>query len=185
MLGARHQEPGRRPRPVLFQPTPTPTFWPTSSPGASTPSASSNCPRRPCKRQVFVNTWDLYAADNWKIKPNLSINYGFSATTMKARRILNIQTCPSSDPSEPTGLAVAGVNVANIYNQFYGAFSPRVGFAYSTSLENNGKIVIRGGYGLYYDSIYMKSVLQNTMAPRTSRSSALGLNPAGFGTSSR
>jgi len=142
--------------------------------GCFDPSASTIVLGDP-KRQVFVNTWDLYAADNWKIKPNLSINYGlrYDYEGPPHSQYPNLSVF---DPSEPTGLAVAGVNVANIYNQFYGAFSPRVGFAYQP--ENNGKIVIRGGYGLYYDSIYMKSVLQNNGAQNISVFGP-GLNPAG------
>ncbi len=38
--------------------------------------------------------------------------------------------------------------------------------------------MIRGGYGLYYDSIYMKSVLQNNGAQNISVFGP-GLNPAG------
>ena len=63
------------------------------------------------------------------------------------------------DPSLTSGLAVTGVNVANIYPKFRGAYSPRVGFSYQ--LGGTSRSVPRGGHGLYNDSIYMKSILEN------------------------
>ncbi len=142
--------------------------------GCLDPSTSSIVLGNP-KRQVFVNTWDLYAADNWKIKSNLSINYGLRYD-YEGPVHSDYPNLSVFDPSLPTGLAVAGVNVANIYNKFWGAASPRIGFAYQP--ESSGKIVIRGGYGLYYDSIYMKSVLQNTGVQNISPFGP-GQNPAG------
>jgi hypothetical protein len=110
------------------------------------------------KRQVFVNTWDLYGADTWKVKNNLSLVYGLRYD-YEGPVHSDYPNLSVFDPSQPDGLAVAGEQVSNIYNKFWGAVSPRVGFAYTP--ESSGKIVVRGGYGLYYDSIYMKSVLQN------------------------
>jgi hypothetical protein len=66
--------------------------------------------------------------------------------------------------------------VANIYGKFWGAVSPRFGFAYQ--MDNEGKTVLRGGYGIYYDSLYMKSILQNNGAQNISVFGA-GQNPAG------
>jgi hypothetical protein len=53
-----------------------------------------------------------------------------------------------------------GKDVDKLYNNFVGAFSPRVGFAYR--LDKAGQTVLRGGYGLYYDSIYLRELLYNT-----------------------
>ncbi|AXC15244.1 Oar protein [Acidisarcina polymorpha] len=142
--------------------------------GCPDPSTSEIVLGNP-KRQVFVNTWDLYGADNWKVSPRLSLNYGvrYDYEGPVHSDFPNLSTF---DPSLPGGLAVAGVDVPNIYNKFWGAVSPRVGFAYQPS--ESGKMVIRGGYGLYYDSIYMKSVLQNNGLQNISVFSP-SLNPAG------
>jgi hypothetical protein len=127
------------------------------------------------KRQVFVNTFALYAQDSWQVAKRLSIDYGvrydYEGPVHSPLADLSI-----FDPTKPAGLAVAGQDVADIYPKFWGGASPRVGFAWQT--DSTGKTVLRGGYGFYYDSIYMKSVLQNNGAQNISVFGP-GLNPAG------
>jgi hypothetical protein len=127
------------------------------------------------KRQVFVNTFSLYAQDSWQIRRSLNVNYGarydYEGPVHSDYGNLSI-----FDPSQPSGLAVAGKDVANIYGKFWGGISPRIGFSYQPMA--NGKTVVRAGYGLYYDSIYMKSVLQNNGAQNIAVFGP-GLNPAG------
>jgi hypothetical protein len=110
------------------------------------------------KRQVFVNTFSLFAQDSWQLTKRLSADYGlrydYEGPVHSGAHDLSV-----FDPSLPTGLAVAGVDVPDIYNKFWGGASPRIGFALQA--DSSGKTVVRGGFGLYYDSIYMKSVLQN------------------------
>ncbi len=142
--------------------------------GCLNPTASSIVLGNP-KRQVFVNTWDLYGQDAWQITRRFNFNYGlrydYEGPVHSAYPNLSV-----FDPTVAGGLAVAGQQVANIYHQFWGAVSPRIGFSYQ--LDSTGNTVLRGGYGFYYDSIYMKSVLQNNGAQNISVFGP-GLNPAG------
>jgi len=140
--------------------------------GCFDPAASSTILGDP-KRQVFVNTFSLLGQDAWQVSRTFSLNYGarydYEGPVHSAEPNLSI-----FDPSLATGLAVAGQDVANIYGKFWGGISPRVGFSY----ELDPKTVLRGGYGFYYDSIYMKSVLQNGDLSNISVFGP-GLNPAG------
>jgi len=127
------------------------------------------------KRQVFVNTFSLAAQDQWQLRKNLSLNFGvrydYEGPVHSDYPNLSI-----FDPSLSSGLAVAGKDVSNIYPKFWGGVSPRFGFAYQPF--SNDKTVIRGGYGLYYDSIFMKSILENNGAQNISVFGP-GQNPAG------
>lgn len=142
--------------------------------GCFNPSASSIVLGDP-KRQVFVNTFSLYGSDAWQLTKRLSLNYGlrydYEGPVHSGQHDLSV-----FDPSLPSGLAVAGVDVANIYNKFWGGVAPRIGFSYQ--LDDSGRTVLRGGYGVYYDSIYMKSVLQNNGLQNMAVFGP-GLNPAG------
>jgi len=142
--------------------------------GCFDPSTSENVVGDP-KRQVFVTTWSLSGGDVWQATKKLSIDYGvrYDYEGPVHSQYPNLSVF---DPSQPTGLAVVGQDVPNLWNKFYGGVSPRVGF--SLQLDNSGLTVLRGGYGLYYDSIYMKSVLQNNGAQNISVFGP-GLNPAG------
>ena len=125
------------------------------------------------KRLVFVNTFSFYGQDTWQIRRRLSLNYGvrydYEGPVHSASSDLSV-----FDPSLPSGLAVAGENVPDIYGKFWGGINPRVGFAYQLSETT----VLRGGYGIYEDSIFMKSILQNNGAQNISVFGP-GQNPAG------
>lgn len=92
----------------------------------------------------------FYAQDDWRMKPNLTLNLGvrydiytpFTAVNNaftnfdNATGLLYGPGLPGSQKSNATG----GVNVD------YGDFAPRLGFAYTV---RNG-LVVRGGYGLTF-----------------------------------
>jgi hypothetical protein len=126
------------------------------------------------KRQVFVNTFSLSAQDSWQLNKRLSADYGirydYEGPVHSAYPNLSV-----FDPSVPGGLSVIGAN-QGVWSRFWGGVSPRIGFSWQ--VDDSGKTVLRGGYGFYYDSIYMKSVLQNNGAQNISVFGP-GLNPAG------
>jgi Carboxypeptidase regulatory-like domain/TonB dependent receptor len=142
--------------------------------GCINPSASSIVLGNP-KRQVFGNNWALYAQDGFQINRRLNLNYGlrydYAGPVHSDYPNLSI-----FDPTSASGLAVAGQNVSNIYQGFKGALSPRVGFSWQ--IDNTGDTVLRGGYGYYYDTVYIKSILQNNGLQNISVFGP-GLNPAG------
>src|ERR1700733_4306527 len=78
------------------------------------------------KRQVFENTFSLFAQDAWQLIHRLNFDYGlrydYSGPPHSEYHDLT-----SFDPTAPNGLAVAGVNRKNIYQPYWNSFSPRVG----------------------------------------------------------
>jgi hypothetical protein len=142
--------------------------------GCFDPSTSEEVVGDP-KRQVFVNTWSLSGGDVWQASKRLSldagIRYDYEGPVHSQFPNLSV-----FDPTKASGLAVVGQDVPNLWNKFYGGFSPRVGFSWQ--VDNAAKTVLRGGFGFYYDSIYMKSILQNNGAQNISVFGP-GLNPAG------
>ncbi len=143
--------------------------------GCINPTSSSIVLGNP-KRQVFVNTFALYGQDNWQVSKRFNINYGvrydYEGPVHSDYANLSI-----FDPTKASGLSIAGVDVPNIYQKFWGAVSPRIGFAYQ--LDNEGKTVLRGGYGFYYDTVFIKSMLQNN-GLQDGAVFGPGLNPAGI-----
>jgi len=141
--------------------------------GCFDPGTSENVVGNP-KRQVFVDTWSLSGQDEWQLGKRLSFDYGlrydYEGPVHAQYPDLSV-----FDPTSVTGLSVLGANQP-LWGKFYGGLSPRIGF--SMQVDNAAKTVLRGGYGFYYDSIYMKSVLQNNGAQNISVFGP-GLNPAG------
>ena len=142
--------------------------------GCINPSASSIILGNP-KRQVFGNSWAVYAQDGWQVNKKFNFNYGVRYDYAGPVHS-NYPNLSIFDPTQPSGLAVAGQTVSNIYPKFWGGVSPRVGFAYQ--LDDTGNTVLRGGYGYYYDSVYVKAILQNNGIQNISVFGP-GLNPAG------
>ncbi len=92
----------------------------------------------------------IFVQDDWKVLPNLTINLGlrweyFSPPFQKGGAIGNIQF-----GSE--GLANSTiVPVHQLFDPQYHNFAPRLGFAWSP--RRNTNLVVRGGFGIFYDRI--------------------------------
>ena len=127
------------------------------------------------KRQVFVNTFDLFAQDAWQFSSKLNLNYGLRYDYVGPFHSAypNISTFL---PSAPNGLAVAGQDIGTLYKQFWKAFSPRVGFAYQP--RAGGDLVIRGGAGFFFDQPNLVGFV-NERATSNGGSFGVEDNPAG------
>jgi outer membrane receptor protein involved in Fe transport len=110
----------------------------------------------------------LFAQDSWKIKPNLTLNYGlrWELDTPLADKARHVQTyrpgqtstvfpCggPNTDctSQDAVGLVVPGDPgvPAGMTQTYYKAFAPRIGLAWSPG--TSGKTSFRAGWGLFYN----------------------------------
>jgi len=115
------------------------------------------------QRYFRTAAYSLFVQDDWKIRPNLTINLGlrweyFPPVTETQNRLSNyiFGTNGFFNGSVKT--------VSQLYNPNKKDFGPRVGFAYSPSVWGH-KTVLRGGFGILYDRPFgtlYSNVRQNT-----------------------
>ena len=92
----------------------------------------------------------FFAQDDWKVKPNLTLNLGlrweyFSPLTFLHGQLATVVL--GSGASALTGMSIR--TGGNLYNASKHDFGPQVGFAWSPGNFNN-KLVLRGGFGIGY-----------------------------------
>ncbi len=84
----------------------------------------------------------VYGNDNWKVFPNFTLNYGLAY-----RYDSNLWNHDQPRPAVIAPLFGRGTEASPSDKN---NFAPRVGFAYDVG--GNAKTVIRGGFGMYYDT---------------------------------
>jgi hypothetical protein len=103
------------------------------------------------QRYFRTQTYALYAQDNWKVRPGLTLSLGlrweyFTPITETRGRLSNLVL------ASPYTLVAAHVgNVSELFSPDRHNFAPRFGFAYNPTWRN--KLVVRGGFGIYYERV--------------------------------
>jgi len=124
-------------------------------------------------RLVHVKTFALFAQDAWQFSPKLSLNYGlrwdYEGPMGNDKKNLSVFV-----PSKG-GIVFQGAGISSVYPKDYKNFSPRVGFAYKVG--NKGDLVVRGGFGVYFDTPNLNPFLDNR--PANGAPNGLEGNPAG------
>ncbi len=113
------------------------------------------------KRKFRSSTTAFFAQDDWKVRPNLTLNLGlrweyFAPLTEKDGILSNLILGPTGSELTAARIVVA----KSLYPPDRNNFAPRLGFAYSPSfgdkvhgLLSENKFVLRGGFGIAYNRI--------------------------------
>jgi hypothetical protein len=101
-------------------------------------------------RRVYMDTFSLFGGDSWQITRKLNLNYGaryeYAGPIHDGNKDLT-----SFNPNVAGGIAVAGSTIPNLYEQYWGGISPRLGFAYAPKES----IVVLGAFSIAYDTPFM------------------------------
>ena len=108
------------------------------------------------KTYLRENVYDWYVTDDWRVRGNLTLNYGlryeyFGPYSEKDNHLVNL--VPSDNFMAFTPITPGSGNPAGLVNPDHTMFAPRLGFAYR--LKNSGitkSMVLRGGYGVNYNT---------------------------------
>ncbi len=114
------------------------------------------------KTYLRANVYDWYVQDDWRLLPNVTLNYGlryeyFSPYVEKNNRLVNLaHNADFTQVSAVCAAAVAGVCSAgterSLVNPDRTMYSPRLGFAYRPKGKVFKETVVRGGYGINYNT---------------------------------
>jgi hypothetical protein len=130
-------------------------YTPPSAMCNPAPSMSSgiNCSFTPAGNGSFsqnVQRLGLYAEDSWRATHQLTVNYGLRYQTTWGLFLGSGRS--QADNSAFTTLQALQIPVVpSVPGDYRKQIGPRLGVAYSPG--NNGKTVIRAGFGLYYDDL--------------------------------
>lgn len=138
-------------------------------------AGTANALRQLHSPRWITNYGAVFAQDDWKLRPNLTLNLGmrwsFDTPRHEAEGETSIMdpTAPNSAANGiPGALVFAGKgpgrngNVGETWaNTFFKDFEPRVGFSWSPFAD--GKVVLRGNGGIYYGPLVYADFGQGTL----------------------
>jgi hypothetical protein len=124
------------------------------------------------ERAVVSNGFNLFAQDNWQITRNLNLmlglRYEYFGPLHNGDKNLAVWI-----PGQ--GFKIQGADIGSIFPADHNNFAPRVGFAWNPT--GRGDLVLRGGFGVFYDQINMNPFLD--FRPPISAADGLQDNPVG------
>ncbi len=134
--------------------------------------STSNITVGDAERKVVVNGVDFFAQDTFQVTSRLNVNWGlrwdYFGPLHNGSKDLAVFV-PGS------GLVEQGNGISNVFPQDKNNFAPRFGFAYKPTTRDD--LVVRGGFGVFYDQINMNPFLD--FRPPNGGADGLEDNPGG------
>ena len=102
-------------------------------------------------RRLLANNFSVYAQDTWNVMPRLTLTYGlrWEVNPPPAPRDGN-DAYTVTGLNDPATMTLAPKGTA-LWKTTYDNFAPRVGVAYQLSQAKGREMVLRGGFGIFYD----------------------------------
>jgi outer membrane receptor protein involved in Fe transport len=116
---------------------------------------------------VRGNALYLFAQDSWKVKPNITLNYGLRweynqpfydaggrYQTFRPGQASKTYPCTNTPAADcPVGLVVPGDPGVpkSLTKSYYKSFAPRIGIAWDP--EKKGRMTVRAGFGIFFNPI--------------------------------
>jgi hypothetical protein len=124
--------------------------------------------------------WGLFAQDSWRATRRLTLDYGLRYE----------YNPPWTEVNNKLSNFVPGVGIVTpkspgwdgLYRPDRGNFAPRLGFAYD--LTGHGRTVIRGGFGIMYETLLQASTVQQIENNAPFSAAAVTTSPTPFSHSS-
>lgn len=120
-------------------------------------------------RQNAANDFSFFLQDDWRVSDRLTLNLGvrydvYGAFKEDQGRYIGFDPARATTVAIPGGVALTGglVQAGNgslagipkvsdgLVDTDWNNFGPRIGFSFRPFADNN-KVVVRGGYGMYFD----------------------------------
>jgi hypothetical protein len=104
---------------------------------------------------LMAKNYSFFGQDTWRISPRLTLTYGLRWDINPALKGKNLENQPFTVTGldDPATLALAPRGTP-LYQTTYGNFAPRVGLAYQVHNAARSPMVVRGGFGIFYDLGY-------------------------------
>ncbi len=138
--------------------------------------ASSSFTQGNLRRDIYQNTFSLFAQDQYQLLQNLTLNYGlrydYNAPINSPGVLSDFR--PGAPGADAFGLVVpGGAGLDSIYPGNKSNIAPRFGFSY----EPTAKMVVRGTYGIFFDAINFNGFFDNR--PGNGGAAGVQANPTG------
>ncbi|MFZ1008548.1 MAG: TonB-dependent receptor, partial [Candidatus Sulfotelmatobacter sp.] len=125
------------------------------------------------ERKVVVNGFDFFGQDAWQVTRRLSVNLGLRWDYFGPLHSNSGDNLAVFVPGR--GIVVQGNGLDSVFSPDKNNFAPRFGFAYQPT--DRADLVIRGGFGVFYDQINMNPFLD--FRPPNGGADGLEDNPGG------
>jgi len=109
-------------------------------------------------RHYTYHDYNAFVQDDWKFSPRLTFNLGlrwdrYGAPAEDHNILAQFTNLGSCNILTASCIAAARVSpVSRMWNTQNHDFAPRIGFAWDP--RGDGKMAVRGGFGIYYDRIF-------------------------------